>query len=563
MPSFEPPIEQLGEVFRYLRKKGFSPVSIKAGTRIFEGILRCHNQSLKVRLTIYDWNFLDYPAIEVIETPDGFPSLAPHIDSKGWLCYFRQGSVILDRYDPAESIAQCLDQAELVLTNIIFNPEYRRNDIQNEFNITWLGSQSIKIWPVLIGQISKNAISSNYYLIQSEHNSYALISSSEEEVQGLSKALRGTECSQTTCPCWLFETQTMPYVPESMPANVKDLFGWLKAWDKALYSRVQKVLETQKEYLNYKFATFAIKSPIGWLGFGFEIDNIHRLGYANKPNRYKQYLHGHGESIGILRLMIDECSPEFVHSRNLTFQDLKGKKIAVIGCGAIGSQVIPGLVRLGAGSGSGVIEIIDNGYIEAENLGRHYLGFPALFQPKVNALADELKRQFPIVNIIPKFETIRSFKGLASFDLIIDATGEEAVSEMLNGYRIQVEKDVPILHIRVRGNGESVQTFWAQGKRYGCFRCLLNPSGKEYRQEKYKLLKNDPVFKQVGCSAFTPYAINAPISAAALALEVVVDWLKIKDPSPRFRTRSCSSANVYEVKDQNVKRQPGCPACDS
>jgi molybdopterin/thiamine biosynthesis adenylyltransferase len=361
----------------------------------------------------------------------------------------------------------------------------------------------------------------------------------------------------------LFETEVMPFVPETMPANVKELFAWLKAWDKTLSSKVQRVLEIRKEYLSYRFATFAIKSPIGWLGFGFEIDQMHRLGYANKPSKFKQYLHGHGEKIGILRLMIDECSPEFVHSRNLTFQDLRNKKIAVIGCGAIGSQVIPGLVRLGAGSGNGVIEIIDDGYIETENLGRHYLGFSALYQRKVNALEKELKRQFPIANIRTKCEAVKSLEGLESFDLVIDATGEEAVSEMLNAYRIKLEKDLPLLHVRVRGNGDSVQTFWAQGKKYGCFRCLLNPSGKEYRQEKYRLLKSETLFKQIGCSAFTPYAINAPISAAALALEVVVDWLKTKNPSPRFRTRSCSRANVYEVKDQNVKRQQGCPACDS
>lgn len=559
--AYLPPQKKLAEALRYLRSRGFIPTGRRAGSRLFEGKFPCKGESIKVRLTISDWDFINYPEITILEKPDKFPSLAPHITSDGWLCYFAKGSVILDRYDPAESIAQCLDQAQKVLEEIRFNPDYRSQDIQNEFLINWFRGQSTDIWRVLIGNIENGSQKSNYWIISSKSNSYYAIADDPKEVSSLASALGGESPDSTKCPCWIFKTHVMPSVPESMPVNVQELFAWLRDWDLSLSKGIQKVLDTEKTYLHYKFATFAVSTPVGWLGFGFDIDLIHRRGYKNKPRLFRQYLHSHGQSIGILRLLITEFGSDYVHSRNLTSPNLKDKRIKLVGCGAIGSQIASGLVRLGAGSGKGVIEIIDDGYMETENLGRHYLGYPSIFKSKVQALAEELTRQFPMVNIEATFRKVDNFKKLFNADIVVDATGEEAVSEMLNGWRLQLDSATPLLHVRIRGNGESVQTFWGQGTKEGCFRCLLNPSGKSYREERHKLLKKEIEYKRLGCSAFTPYAISSPMAAAALCLESIVDWLKTADPSPRFRTRSTSNGEVYKVADQNIERLKDCPAC--
>ncbi|WP_235038299.1 hypothetical protein, partial [Microbacterium sp. 18062] len=110
------------------------------------------------------------------------------------------------------------------------------------------------------------------------------------------------------------------------------------------------------------------------------------------------------------------------------------------------------------------------------------------------------------------------------------------MSEMINAMRLDKGTEVPVLHVRIRGNGECVQTFWAEGRRLGCFRCLLQAEHKHYRQERFPVLKELPTRKQLGCNGFTPYAVSAPMAAAALCLEVVVDWLQYGRASPRFRT---------------------------
>ena len=115
--------------------------------------------------------------------------------------------------------------------------------------------------------------------------------------------------------------------------------------------------------------------------------------------------------------------------------------------------------------------------------------------------------------------------------------------------------------MRVRGNGECVQTFWAEGQKDACLRCLLSAEPGDNRKERHAVLKDDPVRKRRGCTGYTPFSVAASLSAGALATEVIVDWLQKKSPHPRLRTRAMSNANVYRVKDQTVERNLRCPAC--
>lgn len=553
--------ERLAEALRRLRARGFSPTGNRRGVRSFEGELPCKGGGIKIQFDIWDWDFLQYPAITILDWPADFPSLVPHLDEKGRLCYFAHGSIVLDQYDPAESISQCLDQAQLVLECIRWDSQYRQGDIQDEFLVHWFRGQSATLWPVLLGTVTLSKNSSNYWFIKTDRASYWVISETAEEVEALATALGAEPPSQSKCPCWLFRTEVMPVAPSEMPATVKELFAWLREWDKDLYQRIQLVLERESRYLAYSFTTFAVQTPLGWLGFGFDLDPLHRLGASKNPRLYKQFLHKRGGERRILRLSITEFGPDFVHSRNLMFPDLKNKRITVIGCGAIGSHVAPGLIRLGAGTGSGRLVLIDPDFMWTENLGRHVLGYPALFKNKAEALVLELTRQFPQSKVNALMDNVREVHELFDADLVIDTTGEESVSEMVNARRIRSCIDTPVLHVRIRGNGECVQTFWAQGRSYACFRCLLQAGHKNYREERYPVLKGEVQRKQIGCSGFTPYAVSAAISAAALCMEVIVDWLQRGQASPRFRTRAMANANVFAVKDQDVARLPACPAC--
>lgn len=555
--------ERVARGLRQLRGQGFTPAGNRGGVREFEGTLPCSGGPVRVRLSIGDWDFTDYPEIRVLKGFDNLPALLPHLSEHGWLCYFATGAAVLDRYEPEQAIAQCLEQARAVLDRVRTDPEYRRTDVQDEFMVHWLRGQSTGIWPVLIGPLSATAKRSSYWIVGVHGTKRAVIADSADEVAALACAFGGSTPKQTSCPCWIFHTKALPLVPEKMPSTVKELFDWLKLWDAKVYNAMQRVLDKEPSYLEHSFASFAVNTPIGWLGFGFDLDPVKRLGAKRRPGLYRQHLHGRGSTRGLLRLVIDDVSPSFVHSRNLTFKDLGGRRIVVVGCGAVGSYVAQALCRLGAGSGGGELLLVDPDTLKPENLGRHVLGYPDLFKLKAEGLRNELARQFPLSKITFRAQDAMRLPGLFGFSLVVEATGEESVSEAMNAKRLERDTDTPMLHTWIKGNGQAVQALWVQRKHGGCFRCLRLADKKRNREERFKLLKGDVERRFLGCSSFTPYAVAAPMHAATLCTEIVMDWLQRDRPDPTFRTRSTANADVYRVKDQNLTRLEGCPACET
>ena len=159
------PATSLGEALRLLRARGFKPSGHRGGVRSFDGELACKGGAIKIRIAISDWDFLTYPTIKVLDHLDVLPPLSPHVFPGGGLCYFAPGAVVLDRYDPAESLAQCLDQAQQVLERIRHDPDYRHDDIQDEFLQHWSHGDSSAVYSVLIGtvdQATKSSKSSFY-----------------------------------------------------------------------------------------------------------------------------------------------------------------------------------------------------------------------------------------------------------------------------------------------------------------------------------------------------------------------------------------------------------------
>ena len=545
----------LGAVLEELTARGF-----KAQRRVrrilrFRGSLECRAQQVHVELAFTDLEFLTYPSIKVLSGIDR-SYLTPHLLASGSLCYFQAGCVVLDRYDPVGAIAQCLDQAQRILTLIKFDPEYRRADIQEEFLLYW--SDGTSFLPVIMGSVAGK--STTYWRAAMGNRSLMILADDRIEAAALARALGADSSRPLGCPCWLFKSDAPLLVPESMPKTVHELFTWLKAWDLGVSRAVQRLLETDKEYLRYGIVTFAVHTLAGWLCFGFDLNPYMRSAYKEKPKRFLQHLHNRGAATPIFRYSVVEAGSDFVHSRNLSFPDLKNKHITLVGCGAIGSYLGGALVRLGAGTGSGSLSLIDNETLWPENLGRHSLGYPSLFKSKSAELKAELQRQFPLARILSIEKDVAEVAKLFETDLLIDATGEEAVSEMLNARRLAARSPTPLLHAWVLGNGEAVQTLWAQTKG-ACYRCLRKSGPSEPKDDRYPVLKAPPKRKQIACHAFTPFAVSAAMNAATLATEVIVDWLERADPSPRFRTRIAENADVRKVKNQDPERLAHCPAC--
>lgn len=167
-----------------------------------------------------------------------------------------------------------------------------------------------------------------------------------------------------------------------------------------------------------------------------------------------------------------------------------------------------------------------------------------------------LTRQFPGARIAAQYRPVQpsDLRG----DLVIDATGEEAVSLSLNHWRLALPETgrPPLLHVWIYGNGECTQALWVDSSKHACFRCLRRLD----RTPRFDLQLSLPARRVAGCQAFTPYAVSAPMAAAALATDLTIAWLQ-GDPKPRFRTRMLEGVSARTLKNQDVDPLAGCPAC--
>ncbi len=553
---------KFASAMRELKLRGFVGAGIRKGNWFFRGALPSPRGELRILLTIYDWDFLEYPIIHVVGGLEKFPALRPHLDKDGGLCYFSRRAVVLNRDDPATALAQCLEQAEAVLGKLLGDQDYVATDIQNEFLVHWARQEPIAR-EFHLGTVRKDAVVAPMHFGE---DSRAIIADDFSQAQTLAKTLGWAPLTESANRAWLFRTSKVPPIPDRFPGTVKELFDWLRKWDTRLYNKTQHLLVTEAAY-EYVMLAIAVHMPVGWIGFRFQPHEPQASSAMGKTptvttaKQRKQYLHGRGGNTRIDRLRLIDVSPEFVHSRNLTFPDLTNKRITVIGCGAIGSQIAAGLVRLGAGQGpSGLLRLIDEEYLMPENLGRHLLGYNRLGEDKSEALRKELLVQFPFCRIEAVRGSVQTDKSVFFADLVIDATGDESVSEYLNGTWLGRGRPCPLLFTWIRGNGECVQSLLIDSATYACFRCLRLNNPAVHREERFPILKRLPDRKNLGCHAFTPYAVSAPLHAAALALDVVCDWLQGR-ASPRFRTRSRENADVLPVVNGDPLPLQDCPAC--
>lgn len=552
-------LESYGAVARFLRAKGFRQVRAQvAGVKAFRGKLYCREQAVQVRVEISDWDFVYFPRIFLESVPDALKGFRPHILSGGDLCYYTKGAVVLNRFKPAEAVARCLLRAQETLEEVAGGEEFRFA-VNDEFGFYWSEGS------VYVGRIDLSKKQARLFYVEGDQRKFYVLSQTTDEAEWLARSVAGTVKHQFEVPVWLVDTQEHPSVDTDvgLPRTVREVLDWVKRWDAVSFQRLTNLLET-KEYLGFGTVAFFFASPIGFFGFFFELDAARCKAYKRKPARYRQYLYAKGARTLVTRLYGVDISPEFVHTRNIQGNSLLGKKVAVVGCGAVGGYVAHALIRLGAGVGAGGrLTFIDYDAMQPGNLGRHVLGYSSLGLGKAEALKNQLSGEFPYVTIRALKDDVRQCHRLFEEDLVIDATGEESLSialtrahqKFLNGVGI-----CPLLHVWVAGNGEAVQALFVDDNKRGCYRCMWVDDMAKGMKDRIPVLKKSPVTRFVGCQSVTMFPVSAAMSAAGLASDMVIDWLA-GNPSPRFRTRTRENAEVFRIKSQDLVKIAGCPAC--
>jgi len=145
-------------------------------------------------------------------------------------------------------------------------------------------------------------------------------------------------------------------------------------------------------------------------------------------------------------------------------------KIAVIGCGALGTVVANNLVRAGVGK----ISIIDRDFVELNNLQRQILfDEDDIGIPKAVAAVEKLKRvnsDVEIEAIVKDLNHMNAEKIMSGVDLILDGTDNMQTRFLIND--VCVKNAIPWIYTGAVGTKGMMMSIIPG--RTPCFRCFLS-----------------------------------------------------------------------------------------
>lgn len=533
-------------------------------------------------LQISDWNFISTPQIFLKAPLDPiFASLlsAAHFYpipyfNKGSeyvsVCYTLADSRELPRNSPDIIVRWVVSQATTIIKNTVLNHTYRKSEILREIE---------PLWTTL-------AYVNRFYSSSNERHLSSIDLFMDSVPTGSSNlAFRGwkfpnglgtrdvatlsltTESDKFSGIFSLHERFTL----QKRNIDLYEFLNFLRSVDKKLIKKFNDVLEIywpaipESTFLSFvlivkdmfflpfviasddkPFAKFSVSSMLA------EIDGKLPPNLLRKLTVHPQHAYN--------------LTADYIFKRNIEgymSQNLAGRKIALVGCGAIGGHLALSIARLGGGSSGGEVALIDFDDLGPQNLGRHALGKKYIGKKKSEGLRDEISEQFNGLNVTSFEKSAMNYdqEFYSRFDIIVDATGKVELSESLNEkYQVGEMPNATLLHVWIRGNGEAVQGILVKRKDGHACRTCLQETGS-YFVDDFDALPGAQTKTGINaCQAFTPFSVAASMFASALATDILLEWANGSN-SPRFRTRYTESWQGKKLLSCDASRRPDCSVC--
>lgn len=488
------------------------------------------------------------PRIRLLKLPTELSGPAiPHLNGEGQLCYIASGSVVLDIFDPIGQALACLDRAQQVLVQIMKGEMV--DDLAEEFFAYW-GENGWCLADIQSNQFGK--MNCNVIETKDGKDFWVVTDEPERTKKKLTAIGFNTDLPKASCVRIKTHAPPRPLVGHWPPKIVRDVLDWQSKLDANCRRKIHRcILEAEKNKEDHLLVI--IESPLMTYSFGVFFDRSKRAQSRKLADRRDPTYQLRIKPLSTLRID-DRYLSERNTPKRLT---LAGKKIALVGCGTIGGYLADMLVKAGAGTGGGELTLIDFDLFMPQNIGRHRLGFPSLLINKANAMTEELQRMAPgaLIKAVPG--DVRT-AALDNLDILIDATGEEALGHWLTAnYRSHND----IINVWIEGPGTAVRGLLTQRGAGSCFRCVWHHT----RDEAFPSIKGSlpQTHAGQGCEGlYVPFPATVSVQAASLGAELAVDWVNGVS-SPSFRTRITDQAFELATPDCDLPAHDKCPVCGS
>lgn len=251
---------------------------------------------------------------------------------------------------------------------------------------------------------------------------------------------------------------------------------------------------------------------------------------------------------------------------------IKGKKVTIIGCGAIGSRVALNLALNGVEK----ITLIDHDTLSFENIARHICSMNDVNSNKALAVEGHIKRRIPHVEIVSIqedcMEIISSKPEIIKDNhLVISATGDKTFNLMLNGSGISAAK----LYSWTELYGYATHSILVLPQSGGCLNCKLDYN-LDFKFECVVSPQEKILRHEIGCgSVYLPFSSIDSDTAAGYATRLALCYLKGLIPKSVIWTfygdldealrqgleLAAPTTNNFKLVRKQLPRRLGCKIC--
>ncbi|MGT2476625.1 ThiF family adenylyltransferase [Paraburkholderia terrae] len=515
---------------------------------LFDGSLIVDGASYPVRLSV-DPLGQALPLVKLTPIPERLRPVAPHVMAGGILCYASSGSITLDIFDPEGQVLACVERAEAVLGQVLRGE--LTDDLEEEFFSCWPADN-----PCLLDFDAslKRPLHALVQMVAGNGPPLVALTDDPSITSTKLQALGASTETSTSVVVRRVSTSASPRPLQDSwpPKTVSDVLRWQAVLDRHARRKIEQfVHQAAKTQANHGILC-VVESPKITYAFAVTFDRPRQNSHARLTTLESVY------AMDVVPMTCIRIDDAYLAQRNIPGRrTLAGKRIVLIGCGTIGGYLAESFVKAGAGSSGGELLLVDFDHLFPQNIGRHRLGMNYLFHKKAVALAQELKRGAPAANIMP-LPTDAMRVDLSRADLIVDATGEEALGHLLVR-RLSGSNFKPMLSIWIEGPGTAVRGLLRESNEVGCVRCLKDNG----RSAIYPVVDGvvPTVLAGHGCeSLYVPFPASVSMHAACLGTEMVMDWAN-GIATPRLRTRVLDAKFQSGHIDTDPERRFSCPAC--
>lgn len=389
----------------------------------------------------------------------------PHVEDAGILCL--PPSTLRD--DPGNRVLGHLQDAIQLLR---FDDAKRKSDFQDEFVTYWTrgdaGKQLPKHWS-LVTPAGPSREVFRYFSAQANTHIWA------DSKQQLNDWLRNSGRNPNTKslePAWLVWLAEAP-VPSEFPRIGADVLALIPQESR---HRLIRAGEKLPVLIGAPTAHGPVLVAAALhIASERELQNGFRTGRIPFDRAVKSM-----SNRPIRRLTVERVDGAYVHGRgrNEHYSSLAGKRVALFGCGSLGSAIAKMLAQAGVGG----FVLIDRDLMAAHNTSRHVLGSRTVGTAKADALADALELDFPHQakhhRIRKRIEAMapKDWDHIAHCDLIISAGVDFTGDMRLTLWRECLDKPPPHIctwieafavvghAVAVFGSDDLGQIFDAQGR---------------------------------------------------------------------------------------------------